>query len=77
MKHHHKKALPHQNETYSQVFDDGAFNRKNKTRNQTAGVKRHWPVEMLPLSSLKPAQRNARTHPKKQIRQIADSIERF
>jgi ParB-like chromosome segregation protein Spo0J len=32
---------------------------------------------MLPPHSLMPAQRNARTHSKKQIRQIAASIERF
>jgi ParB-like chromosome segregation protein Spo0J len=32
---------------------------------------------MLPPRGLRPAQRNARTHSKKQIRQIADSIERF
>jgi ABC-type uncharacterized transport system substrate-binding protein len=34
-------------------------------------------MEMLPPRGLRPAQRNARTHSKKQIRQIADSIERF
>jgi DNA modification methylase len=36
-----------------------------------------WPVEMLPPTSLRPAPRNARTHSKKQIRQIAESIKRF
>ena len=36
-----------------------------------------WPIEMLPPRGLRPAQRNARTHSKKQIRQISDSIERF
>jgi DNA modification methylase len=36
-----------------------------------------WPVEMLSPRSLKPAGRNARTHSKKQIRQIADSMLRF
>lgn len=35
------------------------------------------PLEMLPLSELKPFSRNARTHSKKQIRQIADSITAF
>ncbi len=34
-------------------------------------------VEMTLVSTLKPAERNARTHSKKQIRRIADSIERF
>jgi DNA modification methylase len=36
-----------------------------------------WPVEMVPLRSLRPAQRNARTHSNKQIRQIAESMRRF
>jgi DNA modification methylase len=34
-------------------------------------------IQTLPLSSLKPWPRNARTHSKKQIKQIADSITRF
>jgi DNA modification methylase len=34
-------------------------------------------VEMLPLETLQPYARNARTHSKKQIRQIAKSIRRF
>jgi ParB-like chromosome segregation protein Spo0J len=34
-------------------------------------------IETLPLSSLKPWPRNARTHSKKQIRQIAESITQF
>ena len=34
-------------------------------------------VVNLPITSLKPYARNARTHSKKQIRQIANSIERF
>ena len=34
-------------------------------------------VEAMPVASLKPCARNPRTHSKKQIRQIADSIERF
>jgi hypothetical protein len=34
-------------------------------------------LERLPVTSLRPYDRNARTHSKKQIRQIADSIERF
>src|SRR3984893_152120 len=46
-------------------------------RNRTARPELPWPVEMLPPRRLRPAQRNARTHSKKQIRQIADSIERF
>ena len=34
-------------------------------------------IETLPLSALKPYVRNARTHSKRQIKQIAKSIERF
>ena len=34
-------------------------------------------MEYRPVASLTPARRNARTHSRKQIRQIADSIERF
>lgn len=34
-------------------------------------------LESLPVTSLRPYGRNARTHSKKQIRQIANSIERF
>ena len=34
-------------------------------------------IEYLPLGALKPYLRNARTHSRKQIRQIANSIEEF
>jgi DNA modification methylase len=34
-------------------------------------------VEVMPIAGLKPYPRNARTHSRKQIRQIANSIERF
>lgn len=34
-------------------------------------------VEMLPVGQLWPAKRNARTHPRKQIKQLADSIDKF
>ncbi|HEY0919669.1 MAG TPA: ParB N-terminal domain-containing protein, partial [Devosia sp.] len=34
-------------------------------------------IEMLPIGTLKPYAGNARTHSKKQLRQIADSIKRF
>jgi DNA modification methylase len=34
-------------------------------------------VTMLPVAKLRPNSRNARTHSKKQLRQIADSIDRF
>jgi ParB-like chromosome segregation protein Spo0J len=34
-------------------------------------------IEYIPVKNLRPWARNARTHSKKQIRQIADSIELF
>ena len=34
-------------------------------------------LEYLPIGVLRPWQRNARTHSRKQVRQIADSIRRF
>ncbi|MCH8113042.1 MAG: ParB N-terminal domain-containing protein, partial [Proteobacteria bacterium] len=34
-------------------------------------------IDTLPIKALKPYPRNARTHSKKQIRQIAESIRRF
>ena len=36
-----------------------------------------WPIEMRSPHSLRPTMRNARTHSKKQIRQIADSMLQF
>lgn len=36
-----------------------------------------WQVDMFPLRQLKPSARNARTHSKAQVRQIADSMKRF
>ena len=37
----------------------------------------HPDIEMMPLAALKPWARNARTHSKKQVRQIANSIREF
>ena len=37
----------------------------------------HIDIEWLPLRNLRPSRRNPRTHSKKQIRQIADSMLRF
>jgi ParB-like nuclease domain len=42
---------------------------------ELGGSDRH--IEIVPLNRLVPYKSNARTHSKKQIRQIADSIERF
>jgi DNA modification methylase len=41
------------------------------------GLVGHSSIEVLPIAQLKPYPRNARTHSKKQIGQIARSIERF
>jgi hypothetical protein len=57
--------------------------RRIKTRPEVpdvalpGGMMDHPSIELLPMSQLKPYPRNARTHSKKQIRQIADSIRRF
>lgn len=45
--------------------------------NHAEGMKFRHQIVMQPPGSLKPAPRNARTHSKKQVRQIANSIERF
>jgi ParB-like chromosome segregation protein Spo0J len=37
----------------------------------------HRSIELIQIPKLKPALRNARTHSKRQIKQIADSIQRF
>jgi hypothetical protein len=37
----------------------------------------HHRIEILPVDGLTPSKANARTHSRKQIRQIADSIKRF
>jgi len=34
-------------------------------------------IEFLPISTLKPYEQNARVHSKRQVREIARSIERF
>jgi ParB-like chromosome segregation protein Spo0J len=44
---------------------------------QVQTLLKHVAVEHRPISSLKPNDRNPRTHPKRQIRQIAESIRSF
>jgi ParB-like chromosome segregation protein Spo0J len=48
-------------------------------KNQKQGVYKMnvTAMEAVPVARLRPNARNARTHSKKQIRQIADSIQRF
>ena len=56
-----------------------AHDRKSDTREGSgdATVVTSLKVEMLSVEALRPYAHNARTHSKKQIRQIAKSIERF
>jgi hypothetical protein len=77
MNNHRLQALSRSNETHPRVSNFAAFDRKKEAGNHDRGIELPWPVEMLPPQILMPAQRNARTHSKKQIRQIADSIKRF
>ncbi len=55
-------------ECSSPAYGDGTRRR---------GCESERKVEVMPVSRLKPYRGNARTHSRKQIRQIADSIERF
>jgi DNA modification methylase len=50
-----------------------ATNAKNPTN--VSDSARH--IEMLPIGKLRPSRRNVHQHSKKQVRQIADSIQRF
>jgi hypothetical protein len=52
---------------------DGSGDMPSPALTSNTGLK----VEMLPIEALKPYAHNARTHTRKQIRQIAKSIERF
>jgi DNA modification methylase len=55
--------------------DNSGLSRNRVILGGSPGVERN--IEMLPLRSLRPATRNAHTHSKKQVRQIADSMLRF
>jgi ParB-like chromosome segregation protein Spo0J len=72
-----KAALDHLNETYSRVSNAEIRNKWKGGSSATAESKLPLPIEMLSPRSLRPAKRNARTHSKKQIQQIADSMLRF
>jgi len=54
---------------------DSNFNRPEPANLSQLGLERR--VEIIPISQLTPYKGNARTHSRKQIRQIADSISRF
>jgi ParB-like nuclease family protein len=64
-------------ETYNRVSQEEMADKSKVKLRRTTALKLPWPIEMLPPQSLRPAKRNARTHSKKQIRQIADSMARF
>lgn len=63
-------------ETHSYASIVGRFDRRTDLLN-TPDVGLPWPIEMLSPHGLRPAERNARTHSKKQIREIAASMARF
>jgi hypothetical protein len=63
-------------ETYNGVSKE-MTDKSEVEQPRTTALKLPWPIEMLSPQSLRPAKRNARTHSKKQIRQIADSMARF
>ena len=69
-------ARARQNEPQVRVSDGAAVPHGGARTGQSEPAL-PWRVEMLAPGSLKPAPRNARTHSKKQIRQIADSMLRF
>jgi DNA modification methylase len=75
------QILSRYNETYVSFSNLRPLERdstmRGEVRNRAAPPELPWPVEMLSPHGLRPADRNARTHSKKQIRQIADSIQRF
>jgi hypothetical protein len=52
-------------------------NSNLSNENRASSRERDLAVEYRPIGSLKPQERNARTHTRKQIRQIADSIKVF
>jgi DNA modification methylase len=72
-----KVILNRQFETYNKVSEEDGPDKGQVKRRLTSALKLPWPIEMLPPQSLRAARRNARTHSKKQIRQIADSMARF
>jgi len=50
---------------------------RSQVSNGASGEALPWAVEMIPVTALKPAARNARTHSKAQIQGIANSMMRF
>jgi ParB-like chromosome segregation protein Spo0J len=67
------KDQKHPKETHNEV----SIGWSSPHRADPSQTQLPWHLEMLPLQSLRPAKRNARTHSKKQIQEIANSILRF
>ena len=76
MKADRRASSSRQIETLGRVLNRGASSRA--TQAGTGGSEKlPWLVKMVPPQSLKPAERNARTHSKKQIHLVAESIKRY
>jgi DNA modification methylase len=74
-----KNRKPHfdaANETHNEVAN-GQFSPKKRASHAREECQLPWPIEMLSLRRLRPTRRNARTHSKKQIGEIANSVVRF
>lgn len=65
------------NETHDKVSKEGTPNTSKRPFIGKPDPKLPWAIEMLAPRGLRPAERNVRTHSKKQIRQIADLMVRF
>ena len=78
MKHSQPKAAAKEKETSYQVSNLPMPHTKTDNHNQSSPSNDcPRPIEMLSPNSLRPSKRNARTHSKKQIQQIANSMRRF
>ncbi len=76
MKPDRKRSSSRPIETLTKVFRRGISDRAIEAG--TAAQNRlPWLIRMVPPQSLKPAERNVRTHSKKQVRLIAQSIKRY
>lgn len=70
------KAAENHSETSGGV-NDGGSNIVADAAPSEAHAESNQRIEMIPVSQLTPHPRNARTHPRKQVRRIADSITRY
>jgi hypothetical protein len=72
-------SKPRPNETHIQVSKTHTLAPRHVSAVRLAAEDRISPrqIEMLPLSALKPMDRNARTHSKRQIEQLAQAMKTF